>query len=454
MVDSFWKPIPKKKKGKTNPFDLRLKPKKKDMDWPQAKRKYPNMNPMADTDGDGIKNKFDCRPLNKKKQGFMHAIKPVRKVRGGKKITANIKSWEKFQRYRPQVQRITERALKIQEEDYVKLHAKRDKIDAQRDPRQKKLMERRWKQDLDKRQQDDVGLFDYSTIPGIKGHPKTKWSMNNDNPFNLIVEKGIVKGEVYTKRRSPEVIEIKTTSVEPEYRGQGIGKRIVAAQFKQPGVKKVVGVSATASMGYWEKLGARKGNSPEEMEALREHRETSLRLAGIPNYEYESQPENFKRLNPEVQRIINESGSSFELSKEDFEKVAPTLYHGTTKERAKRIMKEGLKSNVKGRHKIRASGIYLTESKEWARGYSEPLSVEEDEGVLLRVRPTQEEFEKYSKLPSWKTGKAFGGGELSVGKDIPPERIEVVGPEEPRPEVLQDIDEIEEEIREYEEEED
>ena len=59
------------KKGK-NTFDLRIKPKKKDMNWTQAKRRYPKLNPYGDADRDGLKNWLDCKPFDKKKQGWAH----------------------------------------------------------------------------------------------------------------------------------------------------------------------------------------------------------------------------------------------------------------------------------------------------------------------------------------------------------------------------------------------
>jgi len=41
------------------------KVKKIDMNWSQAKKRYPNLNPLGDTDKDGVKNKFDCKPFDK-----------------------------------------------------------------------------------------------------------------------------------------------------------------------------------------------------------------------------------------------------------------------------------------------------------------------------------------------------------------------------------------------------
>jgi len=69
------KRLSKLDKVKVIPFLMVGKPKsirKKDLTWPQAKRRFPRLKPMADTDRDGVKNMFDCRPFNKRKQGFEH----------------------------------------------------------------------------------------------------------------------------------------------------------------------------------------------------------------------------------------------------------------------------------------------------------------------------------------------------------------------------------------------
>lgn len=49
MVKSFWTP-------------------KKDMNWNQAKKRYPNLKPLGDVDRDGVKNWLDCKPLDRKRQ--------------------------------------------------------------------------------------------------------------------------------------------------------------------------------------------------------------------------------------------------------------------------------------------------------------------------------------------------------------------------------------------------
>ena len=46
----------------------------KSEDYNSLKRKGVIINPDDDSDGDGIKNKQDCKPLNKKEQGLVHNI--------------------------------------------------------------------------------------------------------------------------------------------------------------------------------------------------------------------------------------------------------------------------------------------------------------------------------------------------------------------------------------------
>ena len=45
---------------------------KRNLSWPQAKRRFPLLSPMKDADKDGVINLLDCRPFNKKKQGWGH----------------------------------------------------------------------------------------------------------------------------------------------------------------------------------------------------------------------------------------------------------------------------------------------------------------------------------------------------------------------------------------------
>ena len=77
-IDSFWKPMkplvkPNKKLKKVPVKTLKITPMKKikkiDLNYPQAKKRYPKMNPYGDADKDRIKNWIDCKPFNPKKHG-------------------------------------------------------------------------------------------------------------------------------------------------------------------------------------------------------------------------------------------------------------------------------------------------------------------------------------------------------------------------------------------------
>jgi hypothetical protein len=42
--------------------------KKKDLNWRQAKARYPKLSPFGDADRDGVKNFRDCHPFDRKRQ--------------------------------------------------------------------------------------------------------------------------------------------------------------------------------------------------------------------------------------------------------------------------------------------------------------------------------------------------------------------------------------------------
>ena len=47
---------------------------KKNMNWTQAKSKYPKLSPFGDRDKDGVKNWLDCKPFDKKRQDDFETI--------------------------------------------------------------------------------------------------------------------------------------------------------------------------------------------------------------------------------------------------------------------------------------------------------------------------------------------------------------------------------------------
>ena len=42
--------------------------RKEYLNWKEAKKRFPKLKPYRDSDGDGVINKKDCKPFNKKKQ--------------------------------------------------------------------------------------------------------------------------------------------------------------------------------------------------------------------------------------------------------------------------------------------------------------------------------------------------------------------------------------------------
>ena len=60
-----------------NAWKQHKKISKKDLTWPQAKIRYPLLKPMKDVDRDGVINLLDCRPFDRKRQGFFHKNKDV-----------------------------------------------------------------------------------------------------------------------------------------------------------------------------------------------------------------------------------------------------------------------------------------------------------------------------------------------------------------------------------------
>lgn len=49
-------------------WDIKEPMDRRKMNWAQAKWANPRLKPMGDWDNDGVKNQFDCKPMNRKKQ--------------------------------------------------------------------------------------------------------------------------------------------------------------------------------------------------------------------------------------------------------------------------------------------------------------------------------------------------------------------------------------------------
>ena len=57
---------------KTKIFKPKVPIRMNNLNWPQAKARFPHLKPSGDVDKDGVKNKFDCKPFDRKRQGFFH----------------------------------------------------------------------------------------------------------------------------------------------------------------------------------------------------------------------------------------------------------------------------------------------------------------------------------------------------------------------------------------------
>ena len=95
------------------------------MSWPQAKMKFPKMDPMGDADKDGVKNWLDCRPfdptrqgswkeetkhMNKNQQGYRH-IRTGKKFNPKKDVMIDPNYWvkEKSKRVGQEVEEMEKR---------------------------------------------------------------------------------------------------------------------------------------------------------------------------------------------------------------------------------------------------------------------------------------------------------------------------------------------------------
>jgi len=56
----------------TNFFKLNIPQNISNLNWKQSRARFPNMRPLGDADGDRLKNKFDCKPFDRMRQGEGH----------------------------------------------------------------------------------------------------------------------------------------------------------------------------------------------------------------------------------------------------------------------------------------------------------------------------------------------------------------------------------------------
>jgi len=406
-ITSFWN-MKSVKLTKTKPFfqpkfiqpvKLNIYPKRT-----KQETRLINKNPFGDRDKDKVPNYFDCKPLNRKKQGFLY--KPTAKV---------------MKRYGPQIQPHFDRVKKLREADFEHIEELHEKWGNNPSALNRKLVQ------FDKQSQPErIGFFDLGTLPTIQVPQEYDTSTADDLQMRIIAEKGKFKGTVVTKKRSPTSVEIKTMYIVPEERGKGIGERVVAATFKNPKIKSVVGVAVPLSKGFSEKMGAEFGKgSREELEALKEHQEgVAINMAHntygpiAKHMPKELLPE-FIRLN---KNVIDASGTGFTLNKEEFERRRPQI---------KRINKVELETpgTLKSLPEIKYKKIRLSEKEELEKKAKDVFGTTTDfsrtdyilaSGEQIPTAKEEEEYSHYLIQKTFPSKRIFTPDELSDMSDAIP----------------------------------
>ena len=105
-----------------HPINMNTNIPKKNMNWFQAKTKFPKLNPFGDADHDGVINMLDCKPFNKKKD--MAPSNPnVTRHKFGLPKDVSIKEELRFQKSLENITKIPNNFLDRQENNnYKKPH--------------------------------------------------------------------------------------------------------------------------------------------------------------------------------------------------------------------------------------------------------------------------------------------------------------------------------------------
>ena len=73
-------------------FTPRVPKRVLDLNWKEAKKRFPLMNPYTDFDRDGIPNYKDCKPFDIKRQGKEHKKKDYEDIAIGFDAIAKLKT--------------------------------------------------------------------------------------------------------------------------------------------------------------------------------------------------------------------------------------------------------------------------------------------------------------------------------------------------------------------------
>lgn len=144
---------------KNNAFDLRIKPLKhskprrisspqskrpyhsvaklKEMNWQQAKKAVPGLNPMGDVDYDGTRNKFDCKVFDPARDGkfsdFVRGVASKVSSKFKKKVTPQKRlssdEWKKKKMFEKVKEKVKERDIEERKQKFQEFKRKLNKAD-------------------------------------------------------------------------------------------------------------------------------------------------------------------------------------------------------------------------------------------------------------------------------------------------------------------------------------
>lgn len=408
-MDTFWKPVKSKpRKLLTKQYwDVKSKvPKMLNLKiYPKRtlkENKLIQKNPYGDKDKDGLMNWYDCKPLNKKKQGWAHQggmlyytdrVTKVKMMKPEKFLkTAYNEALIKTQKYQPQN---VQKYMPNQETFYNNV------LDKNNVNKLKKLME-------DSNVKMNIPHIEYNSEGRPIGHEGRHRAM-------AAVQLGIKLIPVNIVKNSDQI---------------GYGKEVKT--LKQ-----------LNEFDKW-KIKNMKLDEIKEKEHIINQ---SISSADIPIKEQRQ----YGVERPEILQKLKFRKGTTPLSEAEH----LTVYHGTSEEASENIKKEGLKVKSANKYDV-PDTIFVTPNKNVALGYSlmkenninkeiiQPIDLIEEKGAVLKIKiprkDVENSFNKYydrsyfgtshRNVPLKEILKFQTIFELPIKKDISPEDIKVLNKKE------------------------